>query len=71
MPPSRPETLTWSPFYDKSERDYAICLSESQKRGGRTHWQGHQDQSKSVPIFVRGTEANLKMVSINSVSIPG
>ena len=32
--------------------------------------QGHQDPSKSVSIFLRETEANLKMVSINGVSMP-
>ena len=37
---------------------------------GKTHCQGHQDPSKSVSIFDRETEANLKMVSIGSVSIP-
>ena len=37
---------------------------------GKTHCQDHQDPSKSVSIFDRETEANLKMVSINSVSIP-
>ena len=36
---------------------------------GKTHCQGHQDPSKSVPIFLRGTEANLKMVPINRVPI--
>ena len=39
-------------------------------RVGKTHWKGHQDPSKSVPIFLRGTEANLKMVPINGVPIP-
>ena len=37
---------------------------------GKTHCQGHQDPSKRVPIFLGGTEANLKMVPINSVPIP-
>ena len=37
---------------------------------GKTHCQDHQDPSKSVSIFDRETEANLKMVTINSVSIP-
>ena len=37
---------------------------------GKTHWQGRQDPSKSVSIFDRETEANLKMVSMNPVSIP-
>ena len=41
-----------------------------QYRVGKTHCQGHQDPSKSVSIFLRETEANLKMVSINRVSIP-
>ena len=36
-------------------------------REGQTHWQGHQDPSKSVPIFLRGTEAYSKMVPINPV----
>ena len=39
-------------------------------RVGKTHWQGHQDPSKSVPIFLRGTEANLNMVPISGVPIP-
>ena len=34
-------------------------------RVGKTHWKGHQDPSKSDPIFLRGTEANLKMVPID------
>ena len=34
-------------------------------RVGKTHCQGHQDPSKSVPVFERGTGANFKMVSIN------
>ena len=41
-----------------------------QYRVGKTHCQGHQDPSKSVSIFLRETEANVKMVSISSVSIP-
>ena len=36
-------------------------------RVGKTYWQGHQNPSKSVPIFLRGTEANLKMVPIYRV----
>ena len=36
---------------------------------GKTHCQGHQDPSKSVPILLRGTEANYKMVPINRVPI--
>ena len=36
---------------------------------GKTHCQGHQDPSKSVPIFLRGTEANSKMVPINRAPI--
>ena len=39
-------------------------------RAGKTPCQGHQDPSKSVSIFDRETEANLKMVSINPVSFP-
>ena len=39
-------------------------------RVGRTHWQGHQDPSKSVPIFERGTEADLEMVPIYRVPMP-
>ena len=35
----------------------------SQDRG-RTHCQGLLDPSKRVPIFVGGTEANVKMVPI-------
>ena len=35
-----------------------------------THCQGHQDPSKSVPIFLRGTEALIKMVPIYRVPIP-
>jgi len=31
--------------------------------------QGHQDPSKSVPIFLRGTEALIKMVPIYAVPI--
>ena len=38
-------------------------------RVGKTHGQGRQDPSKSVPIFLRGTEANLKMVPIYWVPI--
>ena len=37
---------------------------------GKTHCQGHQDPSKSVFIFDRETEANVKMISIYAVSIP-
>ena len=33
-----------------------------QYRVGKTRCQGHQDPSKSVSIFLRETEANLKMV---------
>ena len=40
-----------------------------QYRVGKTHCQGHQDPSKRVSIFLRGTEANYKMVSIWPVSI--
>ena len=36
----------------------------------KTHCQGHQDPSKRVSIFLGETEANVKMVSINGVSIP-
>ena len=36
-------------------------------RVGKTHCQGHQDPSKSVSIFDRETEANLKMVWLNAV----
>ena len=36
----------------------------------KTHCQGHQNPSKSVPIFLRGTEANLMMVPIYWVPIP-
>ena len=43
-------------------------VSEPQRRG-RTHWQGHQDPSKSVSIFLRETEENLKMVFIYGVFI--
>ena len=32
--------------------------------------QGHKDLRKSLPIFERGTEANLKMVPIYPVPIP-
>ena len=39
-------------------------------RVGKTYCQGHQDPSKRVSIFLRETEANLKMVSIGGVSIP-
>jgi len=35
----------------------------------KTHCQGHQDPSKRVPIFLGGTEANLKMVPIGPVPI--
>jgi len=38
-------------------------------RVGKTHCQGHQNPSKSVSIFLRETEANLKMVFIYSVFI--
>ena len=38
-------------------------------RVGKTHCQGHQDTSKSVSIFLRETEANLKMVFIYAVFI--
>ena len=52
---------------------YEICqyelASSTLVRVGKTHWQGHQDPSKSVPIFLRGTEANLKMVPIYWVPI--
>ena len=41
-----------------------------QFRVGKTHCQGHQDPSKSVPVFLRGTEQNLKMVPIGGVPIP-
>jgi hypothetical protein len=34
---------------------------------GKTHCQGHQDPSKSVPIFLRGTEANSKMVTVTVI----
>ena len=34
---------------------------------GKTHCQGDQDPSKFVPIFLRGTEANSKMVPIYGV----
>ena len=40
-----------------------------QYRVGKTHCQGHQDPSKRVSIFLGETEANVKMVSINRVSI--
>ena len=33
--------------------------------------QESRNPSKGVPIFLRGTEANLKMVPIGSVPIPG
>ena len=36
----------------------------------KTHCQGHQDPSKRVSIFLGGTGALIKMVSINRVSIP-
>ena len=36
---------------------------------GKTHCQGHQDPSKSVSIFLRETEANVKMVFIYAVFI--
>ena len=36
-----------------------------QHRVGKTHCQSHQDPSKSISIFLRETEANLKMVSIS------
>ena len=39
-------------------------------RAGKTPCQGHQDPSKSVSIFDRETEANLKMLSINAFPIP-
>ena len=39
-------------------------------QSGKTHWQGHQDPSKSVPIFLRGTKSNSKMVPIGWVPIP-
>ena len=41
---------------------YEICQYELLVRVDKTHWQGLQDPSKSVPIFLRGTEANFKMV---------
>ena len=41
-----------------------------QYRVGKTHCQGHQDPSKRVSIFLGTQEANVKMVSINRVSIP-
>ena len=41
-----------------------------QYRLGKTHCQGHQDPSKRVSIFLGETEALIKMVSINGVSIP-
>ena len=40
-----------------------------QYRVGKTHCQGHQDPSKRVSIFLGETEALIKMVSINRVSI--
>ena len=40
-----------------------------QYRAGTTQCQGHQDPSKRVPIFLGGTEANLKMVPIGPVPI--
>ena len=40
-----------------------------QYRVGKTHCQGHQDPSKSVSIFLRETEANVKMVFIYAVFI--
>ena len=39
-------------------------------RVSKTRCQGHQDPSRSVSIFDREIEANVKMVSIGSVSIP-
>jgi hypothetical protein len=42
-----------------------------QYRVGKTHCQGHQIPSKRVPIFLGTQEANLKMVPIGSVPIPG
>ena len=41
-----------------------------QYRVGKTHCQGHQDPSKRVPIFLRGTEALIKMVPVGRVPIP-
>ena len=41
-----------------------------QYRVGKTHCQGHQDPSKSFPIFPGTQEANVKMVSIKPVPIP-
>jgi hypothetical protein len=52
-----------SPARDSAETLYS-------NRVGKTHCQGHQNPSKSVPIFLRGTEANLKMVPIWPVPIP-
>ena len=40
-----------------------------QYRVGKTPCQGHQNPSKRVPIFLRGIEANLKMVPIWPVPI--
>ena len=66
-----------NPYYcdDKMCTSVHRPLGISTKTGvsfevGKTHWQGHQDPSKSIPIFLRGTEANLKMVPISRVPIP-
>ena len=47
-----------------------LLPSRALGRVGKTHCQGHQDPSKRVPIFLGTQEANLKIVSINRVSIP-
>ena len=41
-----------------------------QYRVGKTHCQGHQDPSKTVPIFLGTPEANLKMVLIGTAPNP-
>ena len=52
-----------SPARNSAETQYS-------NRVGKTHCQGHQDPSKRVPFFLRGTEANSKMVPIKAVPIP-
>jgi hypothetical protein len=46
--------------FGRDSIQYRVC---------KTHCQGHQDPSKSVPIFLRGTEALIKMVPIWPVPI--
>ena len=57
--------------HNSHSSDLSLGRGSSLVSMGKTHCQGHQDPSKSVPIFLRGTEANSKMVPIGTVPIPG